>query len=313
MRIRISFLLAPTERISATRLESTVCRPTSMLIATGKNAMTTISITLGARSKPNHRMNSGASATFGTVWNSTTSGYSARPNVANRAMTSATAAPITADSRNPNRTSRAVTYAAKPKSRWCAMSTWRIAVGGDRRGCCAGHRAIRHVRPCAVSAGRAVPDGAEGRARAAVHPLVRLRPRTQGDADRRHRVLSGRDQHAGRAADGRSQPGGADALGGCQQERDPDAHPGSQFAALPDGGVEGRRHTRRDRRDRRRVRRCTGGAGLHDPVRVHADADVAGVRGAGRGVGARFAVLLHHRMAGKALRQLAAGRELTHV
>ena len=37
-----------------------------MSIATGKKAMTTISATFGARSKPNQRMKIGASATFGT-------------------------------------------------------------------------------------------------------------------------------------------------------------------------------------------------------------------------------------------------------
>jgi len=81
-------------------------------MATGKNAITTISTTLGARSNPNHRMKSGASATFGTFWNSTTSGYSARPNAAKRAITRATPAPITAESRNPHNTSCDVTNAA---------------------------------------------------------------------------------------------------------------------------------------------------------------------------------------------------------
>ena len=73
-RSRILLRLAPTDRISATNDGSTDCRPASMSIATGKNAMTTISKILGARSKPNQRIKIGASATFGTFWNSTISG-----------------------------------------------------------------------------------------------------------------------------------------------------------------------------------------------------------------------------------------------
>ena len=74
MRSSVRVGEAPTVRISSARLGSLARNPASRLSVTGKKAMTAISRILGVRPKPNHRMKIGASATFGTVWNSTTSG-----------------------------------------------------------------------------------------------------------------------------------------------------------------------------------------------------------------------------------------------
>ena len=65
-----------------------------------------------------------------------------------------------------------------------------------------GHRAFRALRPRALSADRAVPERAEGRAGADLHPVVRLRSRAENPAYRRDRLLPGRDRHAGGLAVG---------------------------------------------------------------------------------------------------------------
>ena len=122
-------MLAPTDRISETKEGSTDCKPASISIATGKKAITTMSRIFGARSKPNQRMKIGASATLGTFWNSTISGYSARPKRSKRTIMTAKTIPTTADSTNPKKISRAVACAAIASARQLAMREATMAVG----------------------------------------------------------------------------------------------------------------------------------------------------------------------------------------
>ena len=65
-------LLAPNTVSIWMRSASAALRPSMTLISIGKNEMTAAMTILLVRPKPNHTTNSGASATFGTVWNATT-------------------------------------------------------------------------------------------------------------------------------------------------------------------------------------------------------------------------------------------------
>ena len=175
---------------------------------------------------------------------------------------------------------------------------WLCAGGPHRHRRRAGDRALRPVRPGALSADCPVSERAEGGAGADLYPLVRLRPGAQGGADRRHRLFPGGDRHAGRTAIGRALVRGADAIGRREPEQDSAGRAHSAFASPSDGRAQGGDHLQRHRRHRGRIRRRQPRSRLRHPVRLDATRYADDLRGAARRFRAGPCLLLRRRACG---------------
>src|SRR6266487_724453 len=74
MRMKIWSFDAFMDRARSIMSRSTDLKPTTVETTTGKNPSRKAAITLGIIPKPNQTTNSGAIATFGTLWENTSSG-----------------------------------------------------------------------------------------------------------------------------------------------------------------------------------------------------------------------------------------------
>src|ERR1041384_1392633 len=108
-------------------------RPVTIEITIGKNAISTATTILGARSVPSHTTNSGAIAIFGITWANNSNGYNVRSIVTEYTMITAVSTPTTMAITKPAIVSQAVTSVLSQKYSDFSAITPKVSPGEATR------------------------------------------------------------------------------------------------------------------------------------------------------------------------------------